>query len=81
MSVQKNKARKAKLDLIASLIEKRNIKWTRREDPGYTFVFIIAGAEIYVSPDEIKMKKGGKTISIIDEQFEKILDEVSENNS
>lgn len=74
MSLQKNKARKSKLDLVASLIEERNIEWTYREDSGYIFIFIINGAEIHVSPEEIKMKKNGETIGFFEDRFNKELD-------
>lgn len=78
MSSKSNKARKVKLDLVASSIEERNITWTHREDPGYTFVFILKGAEIHVSHEEIKMKKDGEIIGFFDKKFIEELDSLQE---
>lgn len=74
MLKKKNKARKSKLDLVASLIEDRNIKWTYRNAEGYFFVFEMDDVEIHVSHEQIKMEKRGESIQFFDERFIKELD-------
>ncbi|ALR29108.1 hypothetical protein ATE47_00455 [Chryseobacterium sp. IHB B 17019] len=72
MSIKRNKARKSKLDLVASMIEERNIKWSHR-NAGRYFIFEIQDAEIHVSHDEIKMIKNGIVISYFDDRFDNVL--------
>ncbi|WP_210151513.1 hypothetical protein [Chryseobacterium scophthalmum] len=70
----KNKSRKSKMDLVASSIEERNIKWTYREDSGYNFIFIMDGAEIHVTPKEIKMIINNEKVDFFEDRFTKELD-------
>jgi len=75
MSIKRNKARKSKLDLVASMIEGRNIKWSHRNVGNY-FIFEIPDVEIHVSHDEIKMIKDGIVISYFDDRFDNVLDKL-----
>lgn len=77
MPTQKNKDRKSNLDLIGSMLQEKNIRWSHRYEYDY-FIFEIRDVEIHVSHNVIKIIKEKETIFFLDDRFDEVLDQLKE---
>lgn len=77
MKTSENKARKAKCNLIAEIIENKNLKWQYKEI-GKAFIFKINEINITVFHDNIILNDNKNQAELNDEFFWEILEKVLE---